>query len=157
MEDILDPSRNVDRAFRTTLLTMKDGDVQSGLFRREEGELLIFAQQTGKEFSIPKKDVQSRRESETSLMPDNFSEIIPGQDFNDLIAPLLEERKVELSGWIMPVPTLGGLLVRTLLMLRAKVSSSNLLSSATRRRFAYHSINPGARLLRSSARPSRSA
>ncbi len=82
----------MDRAFRTTLLTMKDGDVQSGLFRREEGELLVFAQQTGKEFSIPKKDVQSRRESETSLMPDNFSEIIPLQDLNDLIAFLLSKR-----------------------------------------------------------------
>jgi putative heme-binding domain-containing protein len=92
MEDILDPSRNVDRAFRTTLLTMKDGDVQSGLFRREEGEMLVFAQQTGKEIFIPKKEVQSRRESETSLMPDNFSEIIPIQDFNDLIAFLLSKR-----------------------------------------------------------------
>ena len=92
MEDILDPSRNVDRAFRTTLLTIKDGDVQSGLFRREEGELLVFAQQTGKEFSIPKNEVQSRRESETSLMPDNFSEIIPLQDLNDLIAFLLSKK-----------------------------------------------------------------
>jgi putative heme-binding domain-containing protein len=92
MEDILDPSRNVDRAFRTTLLTLKDGDVQSGLFRREEGELLIFAQSAGKEFSISKKDVQSRRESDTSLMPDNFSEIIPAQDFNDLISFLLSKK-----------------------------------------------------------------
>jgi putative heme-binding domain-containing protein len=92
MEDILDPSRNVDRAFRTTLITMKDGDVETGLFRREEGELLVFAQSAGKEFSLPKKDVQSRRESETSLMPDNFSDILPVQDFNDLIAFLLSKR-----------------------------------------------------------------
>src|SRR5262249_13157402 len=37
-EDVLDPNRNVDRAFRSTLFSLKDGDVVSGLFRREEGE-----------------------------------------------------------------------------------------------------------------------
>jgi putative heme-binding domain-containing protein len=92
VEDILDPSRNVDRAFRTTLLVMKDGDVQSGLFRREEGENLVLAQSSGKEISIPKKDVQERRESETSLMPDNFSEAIPKAEFNNLLAFLLSKR-----------------------------------------------------------------
>lgn len=72
IEDILDPNRNVDRAFRTTILVVKDGDVQSGLFRREEGEIFVLAQSNGKEISVPKKDVKERRESETSLMPDNF-------------------------------------------------------------------------------------
>ena len=82
----------MDRAFRTTLLVMKDGDVQSGLFRREEGENLVLAQSSGKEISIPKKDVQERRESETSLMPDNFSEAIPKAEFNNLLAFLLSKR-----------------------------------------------------------------
>jgi putative heme-binding domain-containing protein len=91
IEDILDPSRNVDRAFRTSLLIMKDGDVQTGLFRREEGENLILADATGKENSVPKKDVQEKRESETSLMPDNFSEAISIEDFNNLIAYLLSK------------------------------------------------------------------
>ena len=91
LEDILDPSRNVDRAFRTTLLVLNDGDVQSGLFRREEGEMLVLAQSTGKEISVAKKDVKERRESETSLMPDNFSDVIPREDFNNLIAFLLSK------------------------------------------------------------------
>jgi putative heme-binding domain-containing protein len=89
MEDILDPSRNVDRAFRTTLLILKDGDVQSGLFRRDEGEMLVLAASTGKEISVAKKDVQERRESETSIMPDNFSDVIPLEEFNNLVAFLL--------------------------------------------------------------------
>ena len=91
MEDILDPNRNVDRAFRTTLLILKDGDVQTGLFRREEGEMLVLADSTGKETSVSKNQVQERRESETSLMPDNFSEVIPLEDFNHLIAYLLSK------------------------------------------------------------------
>ena len=91
MEDILDPNRNVDRAFRTTLVVLKDGDVQSGLFRREEGEMVVLADSTGKEVSIPKKEIKERRESESSLMPDNFSDVISAEDFNNLIAFLLSK------------------------------------------------------------------
>jgi putative heme-binding domain-containing protein len=89
VEDILDPSRNVDRAFRTTVLVMNDGDVQTGLFRREEGQTLVLAESNGKEISIPKKDIRERRESETSLMPDNFADVIPPKDFANLLAYLL--------------------------------------------------------------------
>jgi putative heme-binding domain-containing protein len=91
LEDVLDPSRNVDRAFRTTVLVLSDGDVQTGLFRREEGEMLVLAESTGKEVSVAKKDVRERRESETSLMPDNFSDVIPSNDFNNLMAFLLSK------------------------------------------------------------------
>jgi putative heme-binding domain-containing protein len=88
-EDILDPSRNVDVSFRASLIILKNGDVISGLVRREEGELLVLADSTGKEITVPKRDVTERRLSETSLMPDNFSEIIAPEDFNHLLAFLL--------------------------------------------------------------------
>jgi putative heme-binding domain-containing protein len=90
-EDVLDPNRAVDLAFRSTLLTMKDGDVMSGLFRREEGEMVVLAESTGKEISVPKKQIAERRESETSLMPENFGELLAPGDFNDLMAFLLSQ------------------------------------------------------------------
>jgi putative heme-binding domain-containing protein len=89
MEDVLDPSRNVDKAFRYSTLTLRNDEVISGLQRREEGETLVFADATGKEISVPKKEIKERVESEYSLMPDNLSEIIPAGDFDDLIAFLL--------------------------------------------------------------------
>lgn len=91
-EDILDPNRNVDRAFRQTIITMKDGDVVSGLFRREDGDLLVFADATGKEFTVKKADVTERKESEQSLMPDNLGETIPPAQFNQLLTFLLSQR-----------------------------------------------------------------
>jgi putative heme-binding domain-containing protein len=91
MEDVLDPNRNVDRSFWTTLLIMNDGDVQSGLYRRDEGEMVIIAQSSGKEISVPRKDIKERRTSQSSLMPDNFGEAIPKADFNDLIGFLLSK------------------------------------------------------------------
>jgi putative heme-binding domain-containing protein len=91
-EDILDPNRNVDHAFATTTLTLKDGEAVNGLFRREEGELLVLANATGQEFTVPKKDVKERAESQLSLMPDNFGEVLSEPDFNHLLTFLLGKR-----------------------------------------------------------------
>ena len=59
------------------------------MFRREEGEAIVLADGAGKEVSIPKKDIVERRASTTSLMPENFGEIISPADFDDLMAFLL--------------------------------------------------------------------
>ena len=53
----------------------------SGLFRREEGDLLVFADPTGKEITIPKKSVRERTESETSLMPEIFADTLDRIEF----------------------------------------------------------------------------
>jgi putative heme-binding domain-containing protein len=89
LEDVLDPNRNVDPAFHTTTVVLKDDEVLSGLFRREEGEAVVIADSTGKEITIPKKNIIERRATDTSLMPDNFGEVIPPEEFNNLMAFLL--------------------------------------------------------------------
>ena len=38
---------------------------------------------------LPKKKIKERRQSELSLMPDNFADVISVNEFNDLIAYLL--------------------------------------------------------------------
>lgn len=89
IEDILDPSRVVDTAFQTTLLILKDGSVVSGLLRREEGANWVLAESTGQETSIPKNQVQQSRPSTTSLMPDNFSELLSPDEFTHLLQFLI--------------------------------------------------------------------
>ena len=92
LEDTLDPNRNVDRAFRLMLVTKKDGSVVSGLLRREEGTQLVLADLAGQEQRIATADVQTKQETETSLMPPVFGETIPPAEFNDLLAYLLGKR-----------------------------------------------------------------
>ena len=92
IEDILDPNRNVDRAFRLSIVTLKDGGVASGLLRREEGGQMVLADIQGKESSIPQSNVAKREEADTSLMPPAFGQTIPPSDFNDLLAYLLSQR-----------------------------------------------------------------
>ncbi len=88
-EDILVPNRNVDHAFWTTVLNLKDGESISGLFRREEGELLVLANAAGAEFTVKKSEVASRKESNVSVMPSNFGDALAESDFHNLLAYLL--------------------------------------------------------------------
>jgi putative heme-binding domain-containing protein len=91
-EDVLDPNRNVDHAFRQTLITLKSGDTVSGLFRRDDGAQVILANALGAEVPVIRAEIAERRESDLSLMPDNFGEAIPEPDFLNLLAYLLAQR-----------------------------------------------------------------
>jgi putative heme-binding domain-containing protein len=88
-EKILDPNRNVSEAFRNYTITLKDGKVMSGLFRREEGEVIVFADISGKEFSVPKNNIAQQKISRYTLMPDHFGEVLSQEDFNALLKYLL--------------------------------------------------------------------
>jgi putative heme-binding domain-containing protein len=90
-EDVLDPNRNVDRVFRYSLITLKDGSVMAGLFRREEGAVLVFVDATGKELTVEKASIEKRTEADTSLMPEIFADLLPPADFHHLLAFLLAQ------------------------------------------------------------------
>jgi putative heme-binding domain-containing protein len=92
LEDVLDPNRNVDHAFRATLVKTRDGRVLSGLVRREEGEVLILQESAEKESRIPLREIEQRALSSLSPMPSNFGETIPEAEFYDLVAFLLSRR-----------------------------------------------------------------
>ncbi len=89
LEDVLDPNRNVDQAFRQTALTLKNGQVLSGLLLKEEGEVLVLADSQGKEIRTSKNAVDERSVSQVSPMPGNFAEQIPEGEFHNLLAYLL--------------------------------------------------------------------
>jgi putative heme-binding domain-containing protein len=80
----------VDHAFWTTVLELADGDTLTGLFRREEGELLVLANAAGTEFQVPKADIVERRESALSIMPSNYGEALTEGQFRDLLGYLLD-------------------------------------------------------------------
>ncbi|MEX1239415.1 MAG: PVC-type heme-binding CxxCH protein [Cyclobacteriaceae bacterium] len=88
-EKILDPNRNVSEAFRNYTITLKDGKVMSGLFRREEGAVIVLADVSGKEFSVPKNDIAEQKASKYTLMPDHFGDVLSQEEFNSLLQYLL--------------------------------------------------------------------
>jgi putative heme-binding domain-containing protein len=93
VEDLLDPSRNVDQAFRTTLLTTDDGRSINGLALREEGKVLVLADNQGKEVRVATDDILERTVSPLSPMPANVAEQLSEQEFYQLLAFLLAAEK----------------------------------------------------------------
>jgi putative heme-binding domain-containing protein len=92
LEDVLDPNRNVDQAFRLTRLELKSGQIVEGLMLREEGAVYVIADNQGKEVRVEKNKVEERTTQQRSPMPDNFVDQVSEADFNNLMAFLLEQR-----------------------------------------------------------------
>ncbi len=95
LEDTLDPSRNVDQAFRTTIIELDDGVTLTGLVREPGGAVFTLIDSTGKPVTVRKDEVKEQRLSNLSPMPSNIAEELPEQDFYDLLAFLLAQRPVD--------------------------------------------------------------
>jgi putative heme-binding domain-containing protein len=92
LEDILDPNRNVDEAFRTTTVTTADGRVVSGLKLRDEGSDLVLADTTGQEVRIAAADIDETVISPLSPMPSNVVDQIGEENLPHLLRYLIESR-----------------------------------------------------------------
>lgn len=93
LEDVLDPNRNVDAAFRAIVITKKDGLVVTGLKLRDEGGAMIVGDSQGKEVRVATDDIEESRLSNLSPMPSNFAEQLPESDLRSLVAYLLRQRQ----------------------------------------------------------------
>jgi putative heme-binding domain-containing protein len=91
LEDILDPNRNVDGAFRATVIVTKEGLSITGLKLRDEGQVTVLVDLLGKEQRIAAGDIEESQISPISPMPSNFAEVIPEPDFYHLLAYLLSQ------------------------------------------------------------------
>jgi putative heme-binding domain-containing protein len=92
LEDILDPNREVDPAFRLHILKLKDGSVTTGLVRRDQDDALVYADAAGQEHSVPKTMLAGDDVSPFSLMPSGFGDVLTPQQLQDLLAYLLDRR-----------------------------------------------------------------
>jgi putative heme-binding domain-containing protein len=86
---ILDPNRNITENFRNYNITLKNGQTLTGLYRREEGQSLVLANQLGEEFTVPKEEIEEQVASKYTLMPDNFHTALSEADFDALMVYLL--------------------------------------------------------------------
>jgi putative heme-binding domain-containing protein len=94
IEDILAPNRNIDPAFQSYIITLKNGEVMTGMPRREEGNAFVLANASGQEITVSISDIQSREKSPQSLMPENFGELFDDQQITDLVGFLLKPSAV---------------------------------------------------------------
>ncbi len=84
-EDILDPHRNVDTAFRMSVLITDDDRVLSGLVKEQTDGSLQVIGQDGKSTQISAAAVTQRRDSTKSVMPENFVEVLNDSDLSAIL------------------------------------------------------------------------
>lgn len=92
LEDTLDPNRNVDGAFRATVINTSEGKVITGLVLREEGDIVVLADDQGKELRIKSSDIEERKQSPLSPMPANVAEKVTEAEYYDLLQYLLSQK-----------------------------------------------------------------
>jgi putative heme-binding domain-containing protein len=92
LEDVLDPNRNVDQAFRARSITLTNDKTLTALMLRVEGEVLVVADLEGKEQRIPLKEIAVNRETMLSAMPANFGDVVPEADLYHILAYLLDQK-----------------------------------------------------------------
>jgi len=90
LEDLLDPNRNVDPAFQSTIVITDKGLTHTGLALHDEGQLLILVDAEGKELRISHGEIDERHTSPLSPMPNALEKTLNAKDFNHLMRFLLD-------------------------------------------------------------------
>jgi putative membrane-bound dehydrogenase-like protein len=89
---VLEPSKNIAQGYETVLIVTKSGQVLSGVFRGEVGDVIQLGDTEGKIVSVPKKDVDEKAVQSKSTMPDNLHAGLTPQEFTDLIEFLARQK-----------------------------------------------------------------
>ncbi len=87
-EDILWPDRNVDEAFKMTMMVLTGGESVSGLVSDRTAESLMLTDQSGKQRRVLLSDIEQEKPSKLSLMPGNFDELMTDAELASLIGYL---------------------------------------------------------------------
>ncbi len=87
LEDVLKPNTNVDVAFRTTVLVLKDGRTVTGIAKESpDGRQLQVVDVEGKQQIVGIGQVEERIESTLSLMPANYATALTQDDLVNLMS-----------------------------------------------------------------------
>lgn len=88
IQSILYPSAKIFSGYETVVVATADGRVLTGLIKSDNADGLEIQDADGKRIKLPKADIEDRKTSELSLMPNGIVEGISPQDFADLVAYL---------------------------------------------------------------------
>jgi putative heme-binding domain-containing protein len=90
---ILEPSKVIAQGYETHVITTNNGTVITGVFKGDDGDNVTIMDADGKEHKIAKKDIDERRVSPLSTMPNGLADGMTLQDFADVVAFLLARKE----------------------------------------------------------------
>ena len=97
LENLLDPSAVVGKDYQMTIFALEDGRVLNGIVRQEQAETVTIQTPTD-QIVIPKADIDQRKLSPLSLMPEGQLKQLSEADVRDLVAYLGASGQVPLPG-----------------------------------------------------------
>lgn len=86
IESLLEPSRQIVEGFRTTVCVLNNGRIVSGVVKDRTEISISLIDVDGKIQILPLAEIDERRESDISLMPDGLEKQLTPEQFTDLIA-----------------------------------------------------------------------
>lgn len=102
LENILDPSAIVGKDYRMTILALTDGRVVSGLIQKET-DSAVTVRTINDTVVVAKSDIEERKLSDQSLMPEGQLNQLTPDEQRDLIAYLGTPTQVALRGPRAPI------------------------------------------------------
>jgi putative heme-binding domain-containing protein len=95
LENVLDPSAVVPGEYRMTAFTLTDGRVLTGIVRRETKQA-VTVRTVNEEVTVPVGEIEARRQTPHSVMPDGLLDALTDAEIRDLVAYLASPRQVPL-------------------------------------------------------------
>ena len=88
LESVLYPSKQIAAGYEQTMVRTKDGQVFSGVIRQETADQITMYDSTANKIVIRKSDVDVRKASNVSVMPEGLQTGLTPPQFADLISYL---------------------------------------------------------------------
>lgn len=90
LNNVIDPDQIIGAGYENIIVDTTDGDTKSGRLVEETEQYIKLLAAGPKEEVIQKKDIQERRVSQKSVMPEGFEQIMKDDEFRDLMRYVLE-------------------------------------------------------------------
>jgi putative heme-binding domain-containing protein len=90
LNNVIDPDQIIGAGYENVIVDTKDGETKTGRLVEETDQYVKLLAAGPREDVIPKKDIQDRRVSNKSVMPEGFDQILKDDEFRDLIRYVLE-------------------------------------------------------------------
>ncbi|WP_436715572.1 c-type cytochrome [Roseiconus lacunae] len=91
------PSADVPEGYRTQIVQTTDGRVLTGVLAEEDSQRVVLKTVDRPRLVIAKDDIEARKVSEKSMMPDGQLDQLPPQDLLDLFKYMQTRSQVELQ------------------------------------------------------------
>jgi putative membrane-bound dehydrogenase-like protein len=110
LESIIYPSKAIADQYVTTVVETVKGETISGLLIEETPQHILLRDGNGKDYKIPKKDIDSRAKSQVSIMPADLLAYMTEDDLVDIVDYLytLKTPALTLDYWHIAGPFENG-------------------------------------------------